>query len=1716
MSANHHDTRADGGAAGAAHGAAAQAPRLTGASGYQAWRTNIVVHLIRAGVGVAHSTVWTRADFTLQQSAVVGWGADAHAEAVALALPGSASASAATTAIPEAVRKARDSIAAAVGRSERAYASLISALTEDLRAQQSSTVAVGHAYGLWTWLETKFRSTEEDNVGDMLAEWCALRQRDGEAFDSYRARVNEKRDLLVTAKEPPSARMYAHTILDRLVPSFGPAVLALKSSDRVRDAATIDWDAVATMLNAHERQARRLDGGASDGPAIAAAATRWPKPNARGGAAKQTQASKRFDSDACFNCGKRDHFSKDCPQPPTPATLAARAKNAERYAGGPGDPSAGSYQPGARRDGDREHARMAAQRNPGRGGSSSEGEDLDAGTPAHRTGKSQGTWSAIAMRAGSEDPSKPTGTRSLASVSFRPNFASSAPASSKPRTQLAMPASLVTKRTIPPRTDASSTPASSTRAPAAAAASSSNRFAPLAAPAAAAAKANPPAAASSSPAPKAPAVAPPAAASSSAASGHRPEPRRPAPVPQAVAPVPRRSAVVAADPDKAIAGTSWGIDSMASVHISGNRELFTVLKKCSPMTIKMADLGVITVTQYGTVKVRVETTAGRSLHFNMDNVYYHERFSANLLSVGILTRSLKWEFHVTQAECYLLTPGGNRLNLGMRGRVSVMHPEDTERVYSMQAMESANVAALVRLHEKLGHLAFDRMVALLKGNAVADLSKLQATDHELQEARDRIHSCRGCLEGKGTRAPLGHRGLYRGSAPGEVLHMDTYQVQIEQDGAQRLEYGLTVSCAYSGFRWFARLVTKDRVADAVIAIVRQARTQLGCRVRRLHSDGGTEFINATLKEFCRADGIMLEWSPARTQALNGVAESAVRAEKNATRTLIAHARAPLRFWFYAAEHATFLWNRTHVNKRTHVTPYELLLKRAPSSRHWGVFGCDVVVHIPKEKRGALAPTVEPGIYLGHHHEQNCARVYILRTRKVISTRDVTYRNGSFEYGQLLLRNDSSVIDDVLAQVAAGGAAPLDLDAENDEPAHSQPPARSRSTRDADADETRYDIEAIVGRQLRSTRIGEELQVKWVGYDEPTWEPAAAIEADAPDAVRDFRASCPAPSVRRSARLQADSTDERGPDAGAPDADPHTDGQVNMVMAALRGMHLDDTRVVDPTSAETVYAVATGTALLEDSTPVTYRAAVTGPNAPKWVASMGVEIAACWALGVFSRAPRASLPKGTKVLSCKWVFKTKLDASGAVASFKSRITPRGCGQDASTYGEVFARTGQYKTLRFGLSLTARFDHELEQLDIPTAFLNADVEEEVYMEIPEGQPGAGRGSEYVYRLHKALYGLKQSPRNWYLLVSEFITGTMGFTACVSDPCLYFRRSRTGRLILLYLFVDDFQGSFHAEDRAEWGEMKRALSVRFKAKDLGESQWILGMRISRDRVAKTITLDQELYVTKALEKYGFAECKSAPTPEVVGAAHAEPTAEQAKPADRQRYMEITGSLMYAAISTRLDIAHAVHYLASHMLAPTGQHMAAAERVLRYLAGTRQAGLVFGSRNGGVAGDSRGHAKLDVDVCAYADADWANNRGDRRSITGWVGKLNGDPISWASKKQRTVALSTCEAELYAEAAAIQEVLWLRGLVKELGLHTHLGSTVYGDNQSAIAVSKNGVKGERTKHVDVKYHFVTETVEAGTVRLVWIPTLQQQADIFTKALAEPNFVRLRKLLMSE
>jgi transposase InsO family protein len=1160
----------------------------------------------------------------------------------------------------------------------------------------------------------------------------------------------------------------------------------------------------------------------------------------------------------------------------------------------------------------------------------------------------------------------------------------------------------------------------------------------------------------------------------------------------------------------ALADYAWGWDTMASVDCSGNKKHFINMRPCRTVPVKGMDGNIVKASQIGSVEMTVKSASGQRIRIVVNDVLYDKSFACNLLSNGRMVNKHGWQSHSTPEATYLITPGGHRIDLSTQGNVSVLMGVEPERAFASLipgagVVQNDSVDQLVQLHQRLCHMGWTRMMNMLRSGKVEDhgIDVSTLSTSTIATAEKEIRECMACTLGRATRVSFGHRGLDRGTKAGECVHMDSYQVKVNRDGRRVKEYGVVIKDMYSDTILHERLVTKDLIANSVKKQIRQIETQFGCVVKRVYADGGTEFINQTLKEYCASNGKQLHWTPPRTQQLNGGSERTVRTTKDSANMMMQHADAPIEVWKWAAAHATFVWNRTHISKRTGMTPYECLRGKKPSLGHLrGTWGCDAYCHVPDKQRRALEAKAEPCIYLGHNEAQNAANVLLLGSKKVICSRDVTYRNSSFEFIHAL----------------KGERVAESLDATDEEQANlDRMPAREEQNRDGSSaassssatpsnladDSKEWDVDSIVSEKSRRGQMYYKVHWSGFGNEEDTWESADVLkDAKALDLWQALHHPDP-PQPRRSARHGGHATDEMDRAlryAEQESGDDELDSvQVQMAMCALRGLQLIDEQ---PDIATLMSAIAAGVAGLEQRTPKTHREAMSGSDSKEWAASEAKEMASCMAQKVWILVPRKSLPDGTNILPCKTVYKIKVDERGEITEFKSRFTPKGFRQKHNLdYFETYARTGQYKTLRAHLSLAAKWDHELLQFDVPTAFLFADVEEDVYMELPDGfeQPGM------VCKLQKSLYGLKQAPRNWDKLIHNFITTATGFKATVSDPSIYFKRSRSGRVMMIYRFVDDMQGSFHREDTAEFQEHVATLEKRFNIKTLKSATWMLGMRITRDRKARTINLDQELYITKALERFGLQQCRTVSTPEAVGAA-TEMSAVLNEPADNQRYMEITGTLMYAAISTRPDIAHAVHYLASNMQAPTRRHMIAAERVLRYLAGTKEVGLVFGSRNGGEVGDSRGRkSQIQVEVCAFADADWANDKGDRKSISGWVAKLNGDPISWSSKKQRVVALSTCEAELYAEAAAIQEVLWLRGLLEELGLHTRTGSVVFGDNQSTIAVSQNGVRSDRTKHVDVKYHFITEAVDNGVVKLVWVPTTQQQADIFTKALATPD-----------
>ncbi|KAJ9523607.1 hypothetical protein QJQ45_007310 [Haematococcus lacustris] len=409
-------------------------------------------------------------------------------------------------------------------------------------------------------------------------------------------------------------------------------------------------------------------------------------------------------------------------------------------------------------------------------------------------------------------------------------------------------------------------------------------------------------------------------------------------------------------------------------------------------------------------------------------------------------------------------------------------------------------------------------------------------------------------------------------------------------------------------------------------------------------------------------------------------------------------------------------------------------------------------------------------------------------------------------------------------------------------------------------------------------------------------------------------------------------------------------------------------------------------------------ALSGPQADMWREAMRSELESLHANQTWCLSER---PSGARVLPTKWVLKVKRDAAGNIERFKARLVAKGFLQVSGVdVGDVYAPVSKHTTLRTVLAKAAAENMEIHQLDFETAFLNGKLEEHevIYVQQPEGfEEGS---SNTVCRLQKALYGLRQAPRAWHARLCEELLA-IGFTASEADPALFTLQLPSGPVYLL-VYVDDCLLCTQQGDTAGLAHVKQQLACVFNIKDMGDTRWFLGMQITRNRAEGTIMLDQRQFINELVTTHGMSSAHSKAVP----MAPATKLVREGDPLDTSvhQYSALVGSLLYLTCCTRPDIAFAVGALARHMSSPTKQHWAAACNVLSYLKGTCDHGLLFG----GVTG-----------LQGFSDSDYAGDKDTARSTTGYLFTLNGGAISWSSRLQPTVALSTAEAEYMAASNA-------------------------------------------------------------------------------------------------
>ncbi|KAI3662213.1 hypothetical protein MP638_002199 [Amoeboaphelidium occidentale] len=508
-------------------------------------------------------------------------------------------------------------------------------------------------------------------------------------------------------------------------------------------------------------------------------------------------------------------------------------------------------------------------------------------------------------------------------------------------------------------------------------------------------------------------------------------------------------------------------------------------------------------------------------------------------------------------------------------------------------------------------------------------------------------------------------------------------------------------------------------------------------------------------------------------------------------------------------------------------------------------------------------------------------------------------------------------------------------------------------------------------------------------------------------------------------------------------------------------------------------------------PRSYKDALKCPDHDKWVQAIQEEIDALQSEKTWEIVKR---PDNITAIPHKWVFSVKERDDGSVARYKGRLVACGNFQTKDVnYKELFAPVIRSDSLRLIIAIAAKYDLKMMHADVNSAYVQSDMDMDVYLTIPECIP---HKEGEVFLLRKSIYGLKQSGRNWNKKLVSVLT-KVGFIQSKIEPSIFFRKS-DNQLCIIGAYVDDLL--IISKSNEDNNSIFKLISSELKIKvvSTGNKYTIAGIQVHV--LSDKIVVHQLKYVQDKLFEFGLQNSKACDTPADMRSLSVimQPKTEKEKMQMKNiPYKSAVGSLMYVSTQTRPDISFAVNQTARFFSNPGNDHWVAVKRIFRYLKSTTDYGITY-------------YKAGSQELVGYADASFASCNDDKKSISGCIFLFAGGPICWKSKKQTTIAPSTLASEYISLYTCLNEGLWLKYLMEELGVFTQNNLTIYEDNQSCIKLAKDPQHISNAKHLEIKYHFTREKVQSGEVGLVYVSTKDMIADMLTKSLPRDQFQKLR------
>lgn len=886
--------------------------------------------------------------------------------------------------------------------------------------------------------------------------------------------------------------------------------------------------------------------------------------------------------------------------------------------------------------------------------------------------------------------------------------------------------------------------------------------------------------------------------------------------------------------------------------------------------------------------------------------------------------------------------------------------------------------------------------------------------------------CDSCARSKHTRLPF-PSSFIKTVAPFDLVHCDVwggYRVP-SYTGAN---YFLTLVDDFSRAIWIFLLKHKSDASKRLQDFHKMVEVQFKKQIKRIRCDNGGEFTSGDMMEFYNKKGILLETSCPHTPQQNGVVERKHRHLLETARALRFEANLPKRFWGECVLTAAYIINRLPSKVLKNKTPYELIWDEKPDYGILRIFGCLVFFKNNNTKGDKFEERGKSGVFLGYPPGTKGYKILDLKTRKIVVSRDVHFHEEIFPFKTM--QNYDEIFEEPQIHHDCS-CEPIPNESLNEQSA--QPEAEPNSEMGPEMAPVEDETE---------TQPNDEVTHN-VDVVEPQTNARPARTKTQPSKLKDFVVQVP-PSVQ------------------------HPTSTSNQVASTVS---YPISNFVSYKNFSTNH-MAFLTAITQNDEPKSFKQA---SQDARWREAMQKEIKALEKNGTWSLE---NLPKGKRAIDSKWVYKIKYKPNGEVERYKARLVAKGFTQmEGVDYHDTFAPVAKLVTVRTLLAIAVKRDWIIHQLDVNNAFLHGDLDEEVYMKIPQGF--SNNDETRVCRLRKSLYGLKQASRNWYHKFATFLVN-LNFRQSKADHSLFLYNDKSVMIVVL-IYVDDVIITGNCLTKIQ--EVKTKLDHEFSIKDLGVLKYFLGIEVARTNDG--LVLSQRKYVLDILKDSGKLGCKPSSFPIEHGLKLDKGEKEQS--VDANQYRRLIGRLLYLQ-ATRPDITYTVNILSQFVADPRSVHLEAADRVLRYLKATPGQGILL-ARMG------------DPILTAYCDSDWLGCPYTRRSRTGYILLLGGSPISWKTKKQSVVSRSSAEAEYRAMASTISEVLWVRWLLSELQVPVPSATSLFCDNQAARHIANNPVFHERTKHVEMDCYFVRERVESNEVVPMRVSSKFQLADLLTKGL---------------